>query len=469
MLHQDIIIIPLYMYATKGEKSMENSNSFWLLGQTLYENELQSDLKTAVCIVGGGLTGIYTAYLLAKSGVEVSVLEAKQGVGNNATTHSTGKLSVQHNTIYSKLTIDEAKLHFNINHDAIKQAIEPLPSHIAQKTTSFLFTTTEKGVQQLSNEWEMYQKIDIPSFQTTEIELDYPILNAIAVTNDYQIQPYEFLQFYLKKALEAGAKVYTNARAIKIQHNERQLQTEHFTVQYDKLIISSHYPIESILGLQTTKLTINRSYLSATKCYELLEGQYLQYEQPGRTIRTATAENQNYFIYGATVSPQNDFPEQLITDEVTKTFDLSTPEFLWMNQDVMTPNSLPLIGPITENEDSLLIATGYNKWGLSQSLVAANLLTQYVLNEKNDAFSLYTPTRTHLGQMILNSLQLTEFFVGGYVTRMNAPKCTHLGCKTNWNELEETWDCPCHGSRFAKDGSVIEGPAVYPLQLTDDM
>lgn len=448
---------------------MQHSQSLWLADQSFYKHDLQGDLQCAVCIVGGGLTGIYTAYLLAKAGVKVAILEAKDDIGHNATASSTGKLSVQHHAIYSKLPLDTAKLHFQRNYEAIKQAVEPLPTAIAKKSTSYLYTTSEQGLQPLVDEWAMYQKIDIPSFQTNEIELNYPILNAIAVTTDYQIQPYEFLQFYLKKALEAGAEVYTNARVTKLQHKERQLQTEHFHVRYDKLILASHYPIESLLGLQTMKLTINRSYLSATTCDELLEGQYLQYEDPSRTIRTATIANKSYFIYGATVSPQNDYPEQLLSEEIQQVFNLPAPNYLWMNQDVMTPDSLPLIGPITEAEQSLLIATGYNKWGLSQSLVAANLLKQYVLHEKDDAFSLYTPSRTHIGKMILNSLQLTEQLIEGYVTRMNAPKCTHLGCKTNWNELEETWDCPCHGSRFHKDGTVMEGPAVYPLELTDDM
>lgn len=448
---------------------MHHSNSLWLTGQTFYKNELKNDLQCAVCIVGGGITGIYTAYLLAKAGIKVAVVEAKDHIGHNATAYSTGKLSVQHHAIYSKLSLDAAKLHFQQNYKAINEAVEPLPATIAKKSTSYLYTAAEEGMQPLADEWAMYQKIGIPSFQTNEIELNYQIRNAIAVTTDYQIQPYEFLRFYLKMALDAGAEVYTSARVIKLQHQERQLQTEHFQVRYDKVIIASHYPIESILGLQTTKLTINRSYLSATKSDELLEGQYLQYEDPSRTIRTATIEDESYFIFGAAVSPQNEYPEQLITDEVQTVFKLPKPNFLWMNQDVMTPDSLPLIGPITEEEQSLLIATGYNKWGLSQSLVAANLLKQYILQEKDDAFSLYTPSRTHIGKMILNSLQITEHLIGGYVTRMNAPKCTHLGCKTNWNELEETWDCPCHGSRFAKDGSVIEGPAVYPLQLTDEM
>lgn len=97
-----------------------DNHSLWLSGQNLYQNHLKEDVNSGVCIVGGGLTGIYTAYLLAKAGVKVIVLEAKEQLGDNATSHSTGKLSVQHHTIYQKLTADQAKLHYEINYNAIK-------------------------------------------------------------------------------------------------------------------------------------------------------------------------------------------------------------------------------------------------------------------------------------------------------------------------------------------------------------
>ncbi|MER1999520.1 MAG: Rieske 2Fe-2S domain-containing protein, partial [Lysinibacillus sp.] len=128
-----------------------------------------------------------------------------------------------------------------------------------------------------------------------------------------------------------------------------------------------------------------------------------------------------------------------------------------------TFDELPLIGAIDQN---VYVATGYRKWGLSQSLVAAEILTSTIQKEAHPLAPYVSPKRLKL----LPMLQLAGFtvaqFLNGYINRPSAPICTHLGCKTRWNKADDTWDCPCHGSRFSKDGQVIEGPAVQPLKIT---
>lgn len=446
--------------------------SIWIQNRRGYTNPIDNDHKNDICIIGGGLTGIYTAYLLAKNGHNVIVLEAKEFIGDNATTHSTGKLTVQHQTIYQNLDFQEAKLHYEINQSAIKEAVEGLPTSIVQPVTSYLYSVTEEGKEKLKKEFQVYKEIGIPSHDSTSLELSIPITYAIGIENEYQIHPFDFLQHYTKKALEYGAQILTNARVQHINMENKQVETEQYTIQFNKLIIASHYPIESIKHLQTTKMTINRTYLNATKCSELLKGQYLQIEQPCRTIRTALVNDTKYFIYGGTnhtaghESHTKDY-YSILKDELAKDYDLHNPKFEWSNQDVQTVDSKPYIGPIDSKEDTVFIATGYCKWGMSQSIVAAHLLTRYIQKENSNVFQLYSPKRLRIGKMILNSLQMTESLVGSYVKNTETPKCTHLGCKTLWNEADETWDCPCHGSRFASDGSVLEGPAVYPLKLKD--
>lgn len=459
-------------FGQNTKRRCEMEKSIWLQNRKGYIHPIENDHKKDICIIGGGLTGIYTAYLLAKNGHNVIVLEAKEFIGDNATSHSTGKLTTQHQTIYQNLDFKEAKLHYKLNRLAIEEAVEGLPKSIVQPAISYLYSVTEEGKEKLQKEYQVYKELEIPSHDTTDIELSIPITYAIGIENEYQIHPFDFLQHYTKKALEYGAEIYTNARVQHIDVKNKQVETEQYTIQFNKLIISSHYPIESIKHLQTTKMTINRTYLNATKCSELLKGQYLQIEQPNRTIRTALINGEKYFIYGGTnhqaghESKTKDY-YNIIKDELIKDYDLQNPQFEWSNQDIQTVDSKPYIGPIDSDENTIFIATGYCKWGMSQSIVAAQLLTKYIENEHSDGFSLYTPTRLRIGKMILNSLQMTESFIESYVKHMETPKCTHLGCKTLWNEADETWDCPCHGSRFASDGSVLEGPAVYPLKLKD--
>ena len=135
-----------------------------------------------------------------------------------------------------------------------------------------------------------------------------------------------------------------------------------------------------------------------------------------------------------------------------------------------TPDLLPYIGPINKQQ-SIFIATGFHKWGLTNSLVAGELLLASLTNNPlvEKEMALFSPSRTKLGKSIAQAIELGSTTIGEFVTghtmRREAPTCTHLGCKTRWNDADETWDCRCHGSRFTKDGAVLEGPAVYPLDL----
>ena len=212
----------------------------------------------------------------------------------------------------------------------------------------------------------------------------------------------------------------------------------------------------------------------ATKTPELLKGQYISCDQSSRTIRTALVNQQPYFIFGGSshiagaVQNTQTYYETL-EKELVSAFDLSKPEFLWSAQDPNTADYIPYVGRITSSEPRIYIATGYRKWGLSNSLVAGEIIATEITSGKHPAQHLYSPSRNLFGNTFMRMMKAIGFtvssFAEGYLTRIEAPKCTHLGCKTQWNEGDETWDCPCHGSRFDKFGNVIEGPAVYPLKL----
>lgn len=222
------------------------------------------------------------------------------------------------------------------------------------------------------------------------------------------------------------------------------------------------------------KLQIKRSYLTATKYSQLLEGQYLSVDAQSRTIRTALIDNQPYFIYGGqshtagSTSDTDPFYDTL-QHELTTDFELPPYEYGRSAQDIMTADQIPYIGRLSPSDDSLYIATGFNKWGLSSSLVAGTLLTDLIKRIANPAAALFSPDRSNFGKTFYFMLQtggmIGKELVKGYIDRPDAPKCTHLGCKTRWNVADDTWDCPCHGSRYNAKGEVIEGPAVYPLKM----
>ncbi|QCR34007.1 FAD-dependent oxidoreductase [Lysinibacillus sp. SGAir0095] len=455
-------------------------NSLWLKDVEIPTfSTLSNSLDCDVCIVGGGLSGIYTAYLLAKKGMKVVLLEAKPAFAIGTTGHSTGKLTPQHGVVYSKLlkyfSAEDVFTYYEANRNAIESALQVASEDSFERVDSYLYATTIPGKQTIEKELYAYNELNIPGVETTETELPFDVTSALKMEDTAQIHPTKFATHFLKLAIDNEAAVYTNSRVTKVEIDEKFVLTDNDSkVTFKKLVLCTHYPIESIKGLITTKLSIDRSYLLASETTELLKGQYLSVEESSRTIRTASIGGTPYFIYGGKshiageVEDTQSYYESL-KEEMVETFNLPEPPFLWSAQDPNTPDLVPYIGQISEDTPDLYIATGYRKWGLSNSLVAGEILSSLITHESHKATHLYSPTRDQFGKNFLRGLSTIGFVTAnlaeGYLTRMEAPKCTHLGCKTRWNDGDETWDCPCHGSRFDKDGNVIEGPAVYPLKL----
>ncbi|RHW34916.1 FAD-dependent oxidoreductase [Lysinibacillus yapensis] len=456
-------------------------NSLWLkdLENAMAFPTLDTSVDCDVCIVGGGLSGIYTAYLLAKKGLKVVLLEAKPSFAIGTTGHSTGKLTPQHGVVFSKLiknfSIDEVATYYQANKKAIESALQVASKDTFQKVDSYLYATTISGLQTIENELYAYKEANIAGYGTKETELPFDITGALKMEDTAQIHPPKFAAHFVNLALKEGAALYTNTRVTKVEIDEKFVLTDYdVKVSYKKLVLCTHYPIESIKGLITTKLSIDRSYLLASPTKELWKGQYLSVENASRTIRTGLVSDAPYFIYGGgshiagEVEETQTYYEEL-KEEMMSTFNLEEPSFMWSAQDPNTPDKIPYIGVISDDTPDLYIATGYRKWGLSNSLVAGEIISCSITHENHPAAKLYSPTRDQFGKNLLRGLSTIGFVTAnlaeGYLTRTEAPKCTHLGCKTRWNDGDETWDCPCHGSRYDKNGNVIEGPAVYPLKL----
>lgn len=443
---------------------------------------LSASTQCDVCIIGGGLSGLYTAYTLANAGVDVVLLEANSHVSHGTTGHTTGKLTAQHDMIYSKLiekhSLSDAKLYYQLNQRAIETAQHLLPKAV-QKVDSVLYSQTELGSSNLVTEWDAYNALQIEGQLTTDIELPFTIKQALLMPHQAQINPIEVANTLVKKALAAGAKLYTATRVQKLLLQQNEVQTHNdMAVQYKQLILCTHYPIEAIKGLQLLKLSNSRSYIIASKITDTLRAQYLSVDFPTRSVRTTTINNENYLLVAGAnhIAGQTTDTEpfyEALQNDLKEQFEQHPPLYKWSAQDIDTPDILPYVGIISKSVPNLFIATGYRKWGISNSFVAGDLLCSLVTKEgiKAETEALYSPSRTKFGAGFMQMLKVggfvTKELVSGYLKHANAPKCTHLGCKTKWNNADETWDCPCHGSRFNAKGEVLEGPAVYPLQLED--
>lgn len=457
--------------------------SLWLQSAFPFQTtSLHNDITCDVCIVGGGLSGIYTAYLLAQAGFDVVLVEARN-IAAGATGLATGKLSSQHDVLYSKLlqqfSKEQVMLYYKCQKQAIEQAMQLVKDDSINTSHSTLYATTEDGVKSIQQEYDAYQQLKINGHLGNHHELPFQTTATLTIQNDAQIHPIRFTQQIAKEAIKQGAKLFENTRVHTLYPEQQRLDTTTgATIQYKKLILCTHYPIESIKNMNTTKLKVERGYLAAAKVDELLMQQYLSVEQPTRSIRTVKIDNQPYIIMAganhlAGSKSETDIYYEALQKEFIATYHLSGIEIQWSSQDIETPDLLPYVGPLDDDNPTIYIATGFRKWGLANSLVAGELFLAHLTNnaQADSKKSLYSPNRTALGKTLAQALQIGTVvlseFVGGHVARINAPTCTHLGCKTRWNEADETWDCPCHGSRYTKNGQVLEGPAVFPLDMSD--
>lgn len=455
--------------------------SLWL--QTAYQDiafpSLREDMQCDVCIVGGGLSGIANAYFLAKQGLDVILLEKDQILAG-ATGNSTGKLTVQHDLIYAKLIqkfgIENAKLYYEVNREAIEFARSFADGDEIRPADSILFAQTKAGEDLLKDEIAAYKKIGISGQLGRNFELPLPYLSTLTIEGESQIHPVRFGQALAKLATEAGARIYEQS-AVETMDFEQRFVTlqEGSKVRFKNLILSTHYPIEALKGLQVLKLSVDRSYIVSAIADMTLQGQYISVDAPKRSIRTAKIDGKTYFLLSGAdhtagiVGNTAEHYERLYED-VKDTFRLSTFITGWSAQDPETPDLVPYAGQISPSLPHVYMSTGNRKWGLSTSLATAKIISDQIIGKTNAATALFAPSRTDFGAFLLQSLKLTgrvaTQFTAGHLTRMKAPICTHLGCRTRWNNAEETWDCPCHGSRFRKDGSVLEGPATRPLDLS---
>ncbi|MER2088287.1 MAG: FAD-dependent oxidoreductase [Sporosarcina sp.] len=456
------------------------SNSLWL--STAYPREpypeVDGDITCDVCIIGGGLSGIANAYFLAKEGKDVILLE-KDTILSGATGNSTGKLTAQHDLVYAKLLkqfgLDNAKLYFDINDAAVQFGKSIAKKDELRAADSILYSQSKPGTDLLRYEMKAYEEIGIPGEFGKNSELPIQIDATITLKNESQIHPVRFGQHLAQLAVEAGARIYEQSDVILMDLKKRllSLQSGH-EVQFTELVLCSHYPIEALRGLQIMKLSVDRSYIVSAEGNMALRGQYIAVDEPKRSIRTAQIDGKTFFLLSGESHQAGMERETLVHynrlyTDVKELYNLSTMTHGWSAQDPQTPDLIPYAGIISSSMPYVYLSTGYRKWGLSNSMASARIITDLIVGKSNRASGLYSPDRTGFGSFLLQALKTTGLvlkeFTGGHITRTDSPICTHMGCRTRWNEGDETWDCPCHGSRFRKDGSVLEGPATKPLNL----
>lgn len=416
--------------------------------------ELQRDLHTDVLIIGGGLCGILCAYFLKNAGIDCVLVDAST-IASGITKNTTAKITSQHRLIYSELlkhkSIAEAQLYLQAHQSAIAK-YEKLCKKMDcdfQKCPSYVYSRYDRN--KIEAEMNALHKIGFSASFVEEIELPFRIAGAVCFENQAQFHPLKLISEICR-----DLEIYENTSVCELLPHKAI--TKKFTITYDSAIVATHFPFINQHGSYFLKLYQERSYVSAFRNAQTLNGMYVDESTDGFSFRSY---NDILMIGGSSHrtgkqslawKPLNDFAQRHYPNaELTGQ---------WATQDCMSLDHIAYIGQYSKNTPNLYVASGFNKWGMTSSMLSATILTDIINGKNNEFADLFSPQRSILTpQLAVNLLESACNLI-----TPTKKRCSHLGCALKWNKHEHTWDCPCHGSRFERDGQLIDNPATKDLK-----
>lgn len=494
--------------------SCTNQNrSYWTGEQTTSYPALVGDREADVAVVGGGIVGLTTALLLQRAGQQVILLEAER-IGRGTTGHSTAKLTSLHSLHYQTLVAsygtDAAKSYAAANQAGIEQVAE-LVRELAidcdfERLSAYTYTCDSKLVEKIHSEVDAARAAGLPARFTTDTQLPFQVLAAIAVDDQTQFDPYRYCVGLSKAFADEGGQIYEQSRCIDVEESNRcSVHTSGGQVHAHHVVLATLLPILDRGGYFAYTYP-SRSYGIAVQLESPApEGMYISAESPTRSVRPF-ADRTRMIVVGEDhkVGQGADTRKHYAALEewVRRWFPVKSVTHRCSAQDYIPVDGLPYIGRLQQSSDQLLVVTGLRKWGLALGTSAAAILRDTILKQDNPWAEMFDSTRTnHLASartLIQENLDVAKQFVGDRVRTLRtkavselapgeggivdvdgeklaayrdeqgkvhavSPVCTHLGCYVHWNSAEKSWDCPCHGSRFDCEGHLLQGPAVEDL------
>lgn len=415
---------------------------------------LKEDITTDVLIIGGGICGILCAYFLKKAGVDCVLVEGNR-IASGISKNTTAKITFQHSLIYSSLVkkqgLYQAELYLKAHESALME-YENLCSHIDcdfKKQNSYVYSVDNR--RKIEDEINALDKIGFKAHFTDNIELPVKIAGAVCFKDQAQFNPLKFISELIK-----DLKIYEKTFVQKIVSGKAV--TESATIKANDIIVATHFPFLNKHGSYFLKLYQERSYVSVFKNAQTLNGMYLDESKNGFSFRSYN----NFLLIGAgNLRTGKESRAWQPAREFAKVhYPRATAEYQWATQDCMSLDNIAYIGRYSKNTPNLYVATGFNKWGMTSSMLSAKILTDMIMGRENEFQSIFSPQR---------SILKTQLAVNAFESACNLimpakRRCPHLGCSLKWNKNEHTWDCPCHGSRFEKSGKLIDNPATRDLK-----
>ncbi len=427
------------------------TGSVWQSGtqKTRFE-AMDGNKSTDVLIVGGGLAGVLCAYRLRAAGVDCILTEAKE-IGSGITKNTTAKVTLGHGLLYDTMIRrfgkDKAGLYAKAQEKAI-QAYAHLSENIdcdLEARDNYVYSLDDR--KKIEKEAAALCRLGVSAEVVNTTELPFAVAGAVRIKNQAQFHPLKFLY-----AIARDLPIYEHTKVTELLPGKAI--TSHGEIRYKKLIVATHFPILNKHGLYSFKLYQRRSYVLALHGAPPVGGMYVDASDRGLSFRSC-GELLLLGGGGHRTGKQGGGWQELeaFAAKYYKNADIVG---RWATQDCMTLDGVPYIGQYSKSTPDVFVATGFNKWGMTNAMVAADILCDLVQGKSSPYAAVFSPSRTMLRpQLAVNAFES----ILGLLTP-TTPRCPHLGCALKYNAAEHSWDCPCHGSRFTEDGELIDNPAT---------
>lgn len=478
---------------------------------------VDADRSADVAVVGAGITGLITAVLLARAGKDVLVLEA-QFPGAGATGNTTAKISLLQGTKMSKIVgkhgVKRAKQYLDGNREGLEWLTAHCEAHgiSVQREDAYTYAQSEKGLSSVREELAACKSVGLDVTWVDEADVPFPFAGGVRLPEQAQFDPMPLLDSLIVELDERGGRLAQGVRVQKVSSKPDGLALSvrtndgaEFDMHATQCVLATGIPILDRGGF-FARLQPNRSYCMAYRVPgDITRGMYISADSPTRSIRYApTAEGDRLLVGGAGHPVGHRKSPASSVQELDAWAKLHYPGAMqtnyWSAQDYTPIDELPYVGPILPGNDKIFVATGFDKWGMTNGTAAALALSSRILGGRMDwaeAFASWSPHElSGIPKAMQLNMEVGLYLARGWITPVTrigdrtpeeggvvsgppwdlearsvvdgvehrvSPVCPHLGGIVNWNDADESWECPLHGSRFAPDGTLLEGPATRNL------
>ena len=485
------------------------SESIWKKYLKNKNNKKFDQNNVDVLIIGGGLSGVSTAFELRDSNLNVCLIESNE-IASGTTSLTTGKITYLQDTIYSDL---QSMHNFDISKKyllsqlysskLVKEYIEKYKIDCDYiQNDSYIFSFNQEDNYKINNEYNILKKMGIDAKITNKLPINLKIQSALKVEDTAVFNPIKYVNSLID-IIKDKITIYEHVRALTVtkQNDSYIVNTTSGKINVKYVVVCTHYPFFIIPGLIPFKTHIEKSHVIASKVKNIEKFNAISIGKQTYSIRYHKDKDSYLIFAGESYKMSNHVDYEKRQEELRikfkKLFNMN-PEYEWSIHDITSNDLLPIIGSVSDN---LLLSTAFNKWGMTNSILSGKILSDIILKKDNEFIELFNPKRKITLKrginFLIDSFNISKIYLstkinknrsfyndnvkieningksyGIYIDEKGKEHivrnlCPHMKCSLVFNYMDKTWDCPCHGSRFDIDGNVIKGPSSFDIKPDD--